>query len=296
MKRLLALFLCAVMIIPFCGFSDISAEEVKFSDDYEMAVSVLKHIGIVTEFNTENGGNTEESVTRAKFTEMTAKLLKANSISQQIYFSDVKNDHRAFGAINALAEKNIISLADDNMFNPEDNITFEQALKILIRAIGYGGYAEANGGYPYGYIKTASRLELPKTDDYSHVINYAEAVDLLFNAAITKIFDTSEISSGGTAVYKQGTETTLEVYWNIFRGKGRLTSYYGGNMDDVVLENGFVRVNNEKFSILDSLDSKTCFTNNIEFFYEKSADDTKTVIYMENDPSDNDGIIIDSQQ
>ena len=89
MKRILTLILCAVMVIPIFGTQNISAQEILFAEDYEKAVSVLKHIGIVDEFNTENGGNAYNTVSRAKFSEMVAKALKLNNTSDTVYFSDV---------------------------------------------------------------------------------------------------------------------------------------------------------------------------------------------------------------
>lgn len=294
MKRILALILCAIMAIPFIGANDIYAKDIEFAEDYEMAVSVLKHIGVVDEFNVENGGNAYNPVSRAKFAEMVAKSLKLNNTSDTIYFSDVKNDHRAYNYINALVENSIVSLADDNLFNPDDTITYEQAIKILVRAIGYGVYAEGEGGFPYGYIKAANKLKLTDGKSVSGGLNYSDSVVLLFNALNTGILDSTVISQN-SAEYSRSDDTSLSIYWNIHEKEGRLTEFYGGSSESKFVDKDEVCIGGKIYKITDTLNPKPYFTNYVEYLYEKSGD-TETVIYLENSKSQNNGTIIDTEQ
>lgn len=282
------------MIIPAFCVQNVSAEPAQGTGDYEMAVSALSHIGIVGDFNTANGGNAYDLVSRAKFAEMIAKALKIKNSTDTIYFSDVKTDHRAYSYINALVENNIISLASDNLFNPDTIITYEQAAKILVRAMGYGVYAEGNGGYPIGYVKTANSLKLTEGTEISGSIRYVDAVILLFNAMNTGIFDIKSVSDGSVE-YKQSDDTLLSIYWDIYEDEGYLTEYYGGSMDSDLLANDEVKIGGTLYKISSSINPKPYFTNYVEFLYEEK-DGKDTVIYLENDKSQNKGTIIDSEQ
>ena len=294
MKRILTLILCAVMVIPIFGTQNISAQEILFAEDYEKAVSVLKHIGIVDEFNTENGGNAYNTVSRAKFSEMVAKALKLKNASDTVYFSDVKTDHRAYAYINALVESNIVSLADDNLFNHDDIVTYEQAVKMLVRAMGYGVYADGEGGFPYGYIKAANRLKLTDGRTVSGELNYSDAVILLFNAMNTGVLDTTSISQDSSG-YAQSEDTILSIYWNIYEKEGRLTEYYGGSMDSKFVDKGEVYIGGTKYKLSDKINPKPYFTNYVEYLYEENNNEG-TVIYIQNSDAQNDGAIIDTKQ
>ena len=43
----------------------------------------------------------------------------------------------------------------DGSFSPEEETTAEQAIKILVCALGYEPMAEEKGGYPTGYLTVA---------------------------------------------------------------------------------------------------------------------------------------------
>ena len=297
MKKILSLLLCAIMIIPtFCAQAATAAEagEILFAGNYDKAVSIMSHIGIVGDFNTENGGNAYDSVSRAKFAEMVAKALKIKGTSDTIYFSDVKTDHRAYTYINALVENNIISLADDNLFNPDSIITYDQAAKILVRAMGYGVYAEGSGGWPSGYLKTANRLKLTEGAEISGEINYADAVMLLFNAMNTGIFDIDSISNGSID-YKQSDDTLLSIYWDIYEDEGYLTEYYGGSMDSALVAKGEVTIGDTLYKIASEINPKPYFANYVEFLYEEKGG-KDTVIYLENDKSQNKATTMTTEQ
>lgn len=52
----------------------------------------------------------------------------------------------------------IMSGVSSNEFAPDDNVTYAAMLKVVTALLGYSERADANGGYPYGYIGTAASL------------------------------------------------------------------------------------------------------------------------------------------
>lgn len=52
----------------------------------------------------------------------------------------------------------IINGTSATTFEAEANITYEQAIKMVVAALGYNDEALTNGGYPSGYITVAGKL------------------------------------------------------------------------------------------------------------------------------------------
>ena len=67
---------------------------------------------------------------------------------------------------------------------PENGVTAQEAIKIIVNLLGYSPFAESNGGYPSGYLKTASRYGILKdmTLDFEKTIIREEVATLIDNA------------------------------------------------------------------------------------------------------------------
>ena len=74
------------------------------------------------------------------------------------FFYDVKGNF-AESSINALCKMGIIN-GNNGYFEPDANIQYIHAVKMLVCALGYDIIAQENGGYPYGYLMTATNLKL----------------------------------------------------------------------------------------------------------------------------------------
>ena len=102
-----------------------------------------------------------DEITRAEFAAVLCRAMgcenetENDDLKQKNYFPDVPAEHWASGYINFAYESGAINGFADGKFYPEEKITNEQAVKMLIGAWGYGDEAEQNGGYPDGYLKIA---------------------------------------------------------------------------------------------------------------------------------------------
>lgn len=108
-----------------------------------------------------------------------------------------------------------------SVFNPEDNITYQDALKVLVCVLGYEPFAEMNGGYPAGYVNAAKRYKILdknfKGEDY---ITRGEAAEAVHNALYIplmkeKVQDSSEdnVESGEYIIADGNNGTTLETLY-----------------------------------------------------------------------------------
>lgn len=70
-------------------------------------------------------------------------------------FSDVPTTHWANAYIGRAAKLGIISGYGNGIFGPSDNVTYEQAVTMIVRAAGFAPEAQNTGGYPDGFLQVA---------------------------------------------------------------------------------------------------------------------------------------------
>jgi hypothetical protein len=82
-------------------------------------------------------------------------------------FSDIAGENgNPFLSIILAKAMGIISGYDDGTFRPDRIITYNEAITMLIRTFGLGGSADADGGYPKGYIEAADKAGMTANIDF----------------------------------------------------------------------------------------------------------------------------------
>lgn len=134
---------------------------------YEEAAESLSEFGILKGYD-DGTFRGEEILTRAEFATLVMRLttpgdeLKIPAETKKS-FSDVSDGHWAYPGIVLAAEKGFIDGYPDGSFSPDAPVTFNQAVKILVCALGFGGRAEDKGPYPYGYLLEAVEQGITKS-------------------------------------------------------------------------------------------------------------------------------------
>jgi len=107
----------------------------------------------------------DEYITRAEFAVVVCKILglepEEGKISDEFEFDDVDDKHWAKEYIKIARKTGFISGRGGNKYDPDARISYEEAMKILVAAMGYTPMAEQKGGYPYGYTNVAKNLGVP---------------------------------------------------------------------------------------------------------------------------------------
>ncbi len=156
---ILLIFIMAFQTVSFATLSDID----KTSDVGE-AITQLVNLGVLSGYP-DGSFQPDGLLTRAQFAKIAVCMLgaekEASALSGNDVFSDVGCDHWASGYINCIAQKEIINGYPDGSFGAEENITYAQALTILVRLLGYDG-KDVNYNWPDGYIKKAQSLGITK--------------------------------------------------------------------------------------------------------------------------------------
>jgi len=102
-----------------------------------------------------------DSISRAEFAKMIMAAKKPGSYAPtSTQFTDVTEAHWASGYIAACVEDKILNGLGDGTFAPNAPVTHEQAVKMVVCALGYGAVAEQLGGYPGGYFSVAMKHNL----------------------------------------------------------------------------------------------------------------------------------------
>lgn len=127
---------------------------------YQEAAGFLNYLGIMVG-DDKGDMKPEETITRAEIAAIILRETNVNSKSEyKGIFEDVDESHWAADDIQTAYEAGIISGYGDGTFGPDDDVTYEQAVKMIVCAIGWGPYAELFGEYPQCYISQAANLDI----------------------------------------------------------------------------------------------------------------------------------------
>lgn len=131
------------------------------------------------------------SITRAEFVKMLYFAFNLTPVSTRDLrstFFDVDTSHWAYTYIMSAFNKNIISGKGNNKFAPSDNVTFEEAAKMLVCIKGWGDTAEQNGGWSGGgYITVANKNNFftstsVSNGNYKRNASRADVAQMFYNA------------------------------------------------------------------------------------------------------------------
>ncbi len=275
-KRILSLVTAIMILASVFAFGTAFAYTPSMND--EDVSRLLKSLNII-DFSIDQPDST---VTRENFAVYVANMLNiGESATNKRYFADVENTAYSSKAVNTLAEMGIISAAPDKYFNPGIKITMPEALKMLVCAVGAKGYAEAKGGYPYGYEAVARELKIYSGSD-SETLTTLDAANLVYKTMTVPIVDYDSISSDSVS-YKKSEDNILSMYWNIKYSEGVVTAVYGATISGAEVKNSDeLAVDGTLYkSVIDLGDATELIGEYINYFYYDKKDNTdKQIMFI----------------
>lgn len=155
---LLALLVSGLLICPAIAAS--SFPDVSGYEEFAEAVAYVNEAGIMIG---DNNGNFKPytTVNRAEMATIVCRMLKVDKdIATSTQFTDVPAGHWANGYVGKAASLGIVNGYGGGKFGPSDDVTYEQAVTMIIRAIGGNEVALEYGGYPDGYMFVAEENAL----------------------------------------------------------------------------------------------------------------------------------------
>lgn len=208
-KKIVSVTLASAMLLctnAFAAYTDVPED----SDVYS-AIETLSTLGIINGYE-DNTFKPEGNITRA---EMCAILCRARGLEtpETFYydsFTDVPRDHWAYWYVALCKEHDIVDGMGNDIFVPDSSVTLNQAVKMILSAMGYGILAESNGGWPTGYLSTAAKYGIldgitEKTDSPATRATVAKLLDNALPAPV--VVTSGNPTTGFTLEIADGTGT-----------------------------------------------------------------------------------------
>lgn len=206
LKKVLALVIAFCMmlsVVAFAGYNDVDADA-----NYAGAVELLSALEIFQ--GDENGNfNPDNTITRA---EMAAVICRAKGLEEAANaskgataFADVAADHWASGYVNLASQNGIINGYGDGNFGPNDTVTYDQAVKMIVCALGFEPVALKKGGWPTGYLVVANTYKI--TEGAAANATRANLAILTANALDTPMMDQTSYGSDEKYEVLDGNDT-----------------------------------------------------------------------------------------
>ncbi|MBP3448767.1 MAG: S-layer homology domain-containing protein [Clostridia bacterium] len=221
LSKVLSLVLAIAMLlsVPTFAYTDVAADA-----NYAEAVTVLSALNIFTGY--EDGSfKPEGKITRAEYAAIVCRVnnmdeaAKANKVGG--IFTDVAADHWASGYIASASQAGIVNGMGDGTFAPEAEVTYEQAVKMLVAALGYEMKAQSMGGYPTGYMMIANQESITVgTTNTAGGASRATVARLTYNAMTVPMMDQT---SWGTDVKVEPIKTQSLLYTKLNALKAEVT-------------------------------------------------------------------------
>lgn len=165
LKKVISSVAALTMVASSVAAFAVDFPDVESTASYAQAVQELSALDVISGYEDGTFGP-DKLVTRAEITKMIVDALaersSAEASTESTKFADVSADHWAKGYINQGVADGFIAGMSDTEFDPDANVTYVQAQKMLVSAIGYETYAQAQGGWPTGYKTYAASLDITK--------------------------------------------------------------------------------------------------------------------------------------
>ena len=227
MKKTVAFLLGLVMVLTMA----VSAFAYTVSTDlagtkYEEAGAVLGALGIMVG-DPDGSFRPDDGIKRSEFSKIVVHAMglehSAEAAKGQTKYHDVSVDYWANGYINVASNHKLVVGDPDGNFRPEDRISYQEAITILVRMLGYELVAESKGGYPAGYLQVANQYGFTKNAAGSgaEVTKRGVAAILTYNALTIGMME--QTGFGSNTNFEITDKTILKENLSTEKFQGQIT-------------------------------------------------------------------------
>ena len=174
----------------------------------------------------------DADITRGEFATIVAKLLGfgENFRSNDVLTSyiDVASDYEHASDIELLTQIGLLNGVEKNRFEPKAPLKYEQAIKVLVDATGYGDIAERSGGWFNGYLSVALQNNMLGGVELKNPFTRRDLYRLVYNALDVRLLNEAFISNKAGTLVKSD-DTLADVAANgagdrVFKHSGIITA------------------------------------------------------------------------
>lgn len=225
--------------------------------------------------------NQDENITRGEFADIVVKLLGLDETAKgqlaQTSYIDVASDYEYAADIELLTQIGLLNGVSADRFEPKSHLKYEQAIKVMIHAIGYGDIAERCGGWFEGYRSVALQNNMLGGVSLKNPFSRDDLYRLIYNTldvqVLSEVFTTAPeetlVKSGDTL----GDVVARTAGDRLFKHRGIITAnsftytsspYPDLEDDEVVIYN--TTVGNSFFYKIGKTDADSLIGCSVEFY------------------------------
>ncbi len=233
--------IAALVFAPTAGFFSPDVMAADTDAAYEKSLSVISALNINENITKEPSSK----VCRGEFAALAVRLLNMGSLGYTDYYTDVSEATEFSNEISAAKKLGVAGGVSDTEFAPAASVTYGQAVKMIVCALGLDQPAKVGGGYPFGYMKVANNLDI--LDDISYStdlpITYRDAVVLIYNALLSAFIDVEKVAVDdpeSILYYKKSDTLVIDRYFNyhikegIVWAAGKASMHISAGIDDII--------------------------------------------------------------
>lgn len=194
---------------------------------YEEAAEILGALGIMVGDAESGSFRPNDNILRSEMAKVAVYTVGledvAKSSDYKTRFPDVVANHWSNGPINVADQQGMVIGDDVGTFRPDDPVLFQEAVTIMVRALGYEPKAATSGGYPTGYMVVASENQLLKGINAvaADPATRGDIAQLIFNSLTVKLME--QTGFGSNISYEVVDKTLLYDRLNVEKAYGQIT-------------------------------------------------------------------------
>lgn len=249
-KRLVASILSAAMMFTMMSGVMAAVPDDAKESPYTDAIEVLGALSIMV--GDEKGNfNPSNKITRGEFTRVAVSMLGLDALAEasnyQTKFPDVPKNYWGNGYINVAASQNIVVGDEKGYFNPLSEITYAEAIAMLVRIAGYEPKVADNGGWPNGYLSVGQSIGTAEDLVLSAytAVTREQIAKMTYNTLDTNIM--VQTSYGQNISYEVIDKTVMEDKLSVERTEGILTATPAAGLDNTTSNKGEFKVGDKRF-------------------------------------------------
>ncbi len=286
-RKFLAAMLAGVMAIGMISTASVAASVFPDMTDSarEEAVETLYALGIMVGDKDTGLFRPDDAIKRAEVAKIAVAALGLTEVAEATQsvskFPDVGADYWGNGYINVATGQGIVIGDTDGNFRPEDTITYEEAMTVLVRMIGHEPAAKDKGGYPAGYLVVGAENGLNKNANAAGNAPATRSLvaQMMFNALTADMMVQTGYGDDKNYEVVEG-KTLLSTKLRTEKLTGQVTATSQTSLNGTsALERGKVKIGEEIYNA-DHVDAANLLGYRVVFYLQEDDHGDKQVILI----------------
>ncbi len=286
-SKLLAAALACIMFFGVISTASVSASI--FPDmtesNREEAVETLYALGIMVGDADTGLFRPDDAIKRSEVAKIAVAALGLTSVAESSThtskFPDVGASHWATGYINVATSQGIVIGDTEGNFRPDDTITYEEAMTILVRMIGHEPAALSKGGYPAGFLVVGAENNINKNANAAGNAPATRSLvaQMMFNALTVNMMEQTSFGDKPEYSVVEG-KTLLSSKLKTKKLTGQVSATSQTALDGSAgLDKGKVKIGDEIYNAA-NVDAANMLGYKVVFYLRENADGEEEIILI----------------